>query len=91
MKKDNLITAIRFRMSARGYTSRILADKAGVPYSTVCKFLSSESEIGTRKFIALLEALDLDLVSMITFQDKSFLSNFPKHVQKHLIKITEGN
>lgn len=88
--KNELTRVIRFRMDARGYTSRDLSNKSGIPYSTICKFLSSGSEIGSNKLISLLNALDLDLINLITYGDNGFLAKLPPNVQKHILNIAEG-
>jgi len=87
---NELISAIRLRMKLKGLNTTTLSLRSGVPYSTLCKFLSAESDLGSSKLMNVLDAMDLNLVSLITFKDRDFLSKFPINVQKHLMNIAEG-
>lgn len=59
----------------KGYTNEVLAQKSGIPLSTLNKILSSvikDPKIGT--LIAITDALDVDINSLI-YKDKKYQSS----------------
>ena len=79
----------------KGYTNEVLAQKSGIPLSTLNKILSSvikDPKIGT--LIAITDALDVDINSLIydnlNIDDISFITkyiNLPAKDRQHFLSL----
>lgn len=83
-----ILEKIKKIKNQRGYTNEILAEKSGIPLSTLNKILSSvikDPKIGT--IIAITDALDVDINSLI--YDKNIHINQQKKSANSLKDLAE--
>jgi transcriptional regulator with XRE-family HTH domain len=65
-----------------------LADDTNIPYSTLQRYFSGETDLSSDRFIALLNKFNIDLLAYINacISDKNNES-YPKYISKSLSKI----
>jgi transcriptional regulator with XRE-family HTH domain len=91
MNSEKLKLTLKDRMKSQGHSTKSLALKSGLSYSTLRKYLNSHTEMSSDKLIILLKALDFDLnkeLSKSIASDKAF--SLSHHMQRSITRILGG-
>jgi|GEM_PF-3625699 len=79
---------LKLNMSNQKMSIKKLAEDANIPYSTLQRYFSGETDLTSDRFIALLDRFNIDLLAYINScishkQNESY----PKYISKSLSKI----
>ena len=92
VKLDPQFVAAYVAIDKRGISVIELSKTSGVSYATLKRFFSADHDISSKKLCAVLSALEVDLVSLVSkgFASETSHKELPSYLKKSLTRFIQG-